>query len=192
AVIPGTAVGMAGHALLAALARQDPPARHPCARREIAFGIRSELNELTPKIAAENVRELSPVRLVAPRTRHQVLAVEAHGVHLDQGFTALRARSRKIGELENVGVAVLLENDSLHVDPSTCASVPRGRCDALSSCGDLYTKTASVQYGPRPIIKQTDMGRYTWAATDVPFLCSLRSAHPSSSPMRMPPTRSRS
>src|SRR5262249_31725629 len=152
AVIPGTAVGMAGHALLAALARQDPPARHPRAQREVAFGIRSELNELTSEIAAENVRKLSPVRLVAPGTRHQVVAVEAHGVHLDQRFATLRAWAGKIGELENVGVAVLLENDSLHVEPSTCASVPRERSDALSSCGDLYTKTASVQYGPRPII----------------------------------------
>src|SRR5262245_60163989 len=106
---------MARHALFAAPARKYPPACHAGAHCEVARRVRGERNEFAAEIATENMRELSLVRLVASRARHQVIAVEAHGVDFDQRLTAFKLWHAEVGVFENVGVAILLENDRLHL-----------------------------------------------------------------------------
>src|SRR5262249_9642397 len=115
AVIACTTVVVAGHALLAVPAWKDPPTRYARSHRQIACRLRPERNELTAKIATENVRKLTLVRLVAPRARHQVVAVETHSMDFDQRFTPFERRNPEVGIFENVGVAILLKNYGLHL-----------------------------------------------------------------------------
>ena len=106
AVVVCAAIVMTRHALLASLARQDPPAGHPRVPIGRSVGrIRSERDQLAAEIAAEDVGKSSLVRLVASGPRHQVIAVEADGVHLDEGFAALRPGCGKIGVCQHVRIA---------------------------------------------------------------------------------------
>src|SRR5215831_17259275 len=115
AVIACTPVVVAGHALLAAPAWKDPPTRYARSHPQIACRLRPERNELAAKIAAENMRKLPLVRLVASRARHQVVAVEAYRMDLDQRFAPFECRHAEVGVFENVGIAILLKNDRLHL-----------------------------------------------------------------------------
>ena len=115
AVIACTTIVVAGHALLAAPAWKDPPTRYARSHRQIACRLRPERNELAAKIATENMRKLPPVRLVAPRARHQVVAVETDSMDFDQRFTPFGRRHPEVGIFKNVGVAILLKNYRLHL-----------------------------------------------------------------------------
>src|ERR1700738_4815208 len=119
-VVPGTTVVVARHALLAAATRQDPPARHARPYWQIGAGVRAQCNQFTAKIAAQNVGKFSLVWLVASGSCHKVIAVEPDRMHLDQRFAALRARYGKISKSQNAGIAILLENDSLHPVRDQC------------------------------------------------------------------------
>src|SRR6185369_8006195 len=94
---------------------KDPPTRYARSHRQIAYRLRPERNELAAKIASENMRKLPLVRLVAPRARHQVVAVETDSMDFDQRFTPFGRRHPEVGIFENVGVAILLKNYRLHL-----------------------------------------------------------------------------
>ena len=77
--------------------------------------LRPERNQLTPEIAAEDVRKLALVRAVASGPRHQVVTVENDRMHLDQRLAPSELRHGKVDEFENFGTAVLLEHHGLHL-----------------------------------------------------------------------------
>src|ERR1019366_5804237 len=113
-IISSAAVVMASHTLLAAPARQDPPTGDARAEWKIAGGFRPKRDQFAAEIAAEDVRKLAFVWLVATGARHQVVAVEPDRMHLDQCLAAARLRNGKVGIVEDLGIAVFLENRRLH------------------------------------------------------------------------------